>query len=49
MMDKLQGIGRKVLTKYGWRDGKGLGSGMHGLVSALDNDGQAPSDKTGFG
>ncbi|XP_020391817.2 G patch domain-containing protein 3 [Rhincodon typus] len=44
-----KGIGRKVMEKQGWRDGQGLGSSSSGLADALDNDGQNPKCKRGFG
>ncbi len=44
-----KGIGRHILEKQGWKDGQGLGSTVTGIVDALDNDGQLPRDKTGFG
>ena len=45
-----QGIGRKVMTKYGWSEGQSLGSSVRGIVDALDADGgQKPGDKRGFG
>jgi len=45
-----QGIGRKVMTKYGWKEGQSLGSSVRGIVDALDAEGsQKPSDKRGFG
>ena len=45
-----QGIGRKVMTKYGWHEGQSLGSSVRGIVDALDAEGgQKPSDKRGFG
>ena len=45
-----QGIGRKVMSKYGWREGQSLGSSVRGIVDALDAEGgQKPGDKRGFG
>jgi len=45
-----QGIGRKVMTKYGWHEGQSLGSSVQGIVDALDAEGgQKPSDRRGFG
>ncbi|XP_032900991.1 G patch domain-containing protein 3 [Amblyraja radiata] len=44
-----RGIGRKVMEKQGWKDGQGLGSSSSGLADALDNDGQNPKCKRGFG
>ena len=45
-----KGIGRKVMTKYGWHEGQSLGSSVRGIVDALDAEGgQKPSDKRGFG
>ncbi|GCC26832.1 G patch domain-containing protein 3 [Chiloscyllium punctatum] len=44
-----KGIGRKVMEKQGWRDGQGLGSSNSGVADALDNDGQNPKCKRGFG
>ena len=45
----LQGIGRKVLEKQGWEEGKGLGGSKTGITEALDNDGQNPRDRSGLG
>ncbi|XP_051892313.1 G patch domain-containing protein 3 [Pristis pectinata] len=44
-----KGIGRKVMEKQGWKDGQGLGCSSSGLADALDNDGQNPKCKRGFG
>ena len=45
----LQGIGRKVLTRQGWREGRGLGPKQAGMAEALENDGQTSKDKKGLG
>ena len=37
------------MTRQGWMDGQGLGSSVHGIADALDNEGQKPYDKRGFG
>lgn len=44
-----RGIGRKVMEKQGWQDGEGLGRRSAGISVALENDGQNPRDKKGFG
>ncbi|ESP00950.1 hypothetical protein LOTGIDRAFT_207744 [Lottia gigantea] len=45
-----KGFGRKIMEKQGWSDGNKLGSSSStGLVEALENDGQNPQDKKGFG
>ncbi|KAK7488497.1 hypothetical protein BaRGS_00020282 [Batillaria attramentaria] len=44
-----KGIGRKILEKQGWTEGEGLGSTIHGIADALDNEGQHPRDKKGLG
>ncbi|XP_071116043.1 G patch domain-containing protein 3-like [Haliotis cracherodii] len=44
-----KGIGRKVLERQGWQEGQGLGNTITGISDALDNDGQHPRDKKGFG
>ena len=44
-----QGIGRRLLERQGWQDGAGLGSSVKGISEALENDGQGPRDRTGFG
>lgn len=44
-----RGIGRKVMENLGWKDGEGLGNTIKGMPDALDNDGQKPADKRGFG
>ncbi|KAG7164704.1 G patch domain-containing protein 3-like [Homarus americanus] len=43
------GFGRRLLEAQGWQDGQGLGKDAVGLPYALDNDGQHPHDKKGFG
>ena len=45
----LQGVGRRVMEKQGWKEGKGLGSSKEGIKDALNNDGQKPGDKRGLG
>ena len=37
------------MESQGWREGDGLGRNNEGLSEALENDGQHPIDKTGFG
>ena len=44
-----KGIGRKILEKQGWQDGQGIGSTITGMAEALENEGQPPSVKAGFG
>jgi len=44
-----RGIGRQIMEKHGWKDGKGLGTTIVGITDALGNDGQGPSDRRGFG
>ncbi|XP_068244735.1 G patch domain-containing protein 3-like [Palaemon carinicauda] len=44
-----RGFGRRLLESQGWTDGVGLGKKGDGLAYALDNDGQRPFDKKGFG
>lgn len=44
-----KGVGRKILEKQGWQDGQGLGSTIKGIAEALENDGQNPRDRKGFG
>ncbi|XP_062996546.1 G patch domain-containing protein 3 [Elgaria multicarinata webbii] len=44
-----KGIGRKVMEKQGWSEGLGLGSSNSGMAEALDNEGQNPKCKRGFG
>ncbi|XP_063447973.1 G patch domain-containing protein 3-like [Mytilus trossulus] len=44
-----KGIGRKILEKQGWQEGKGVGSSREGMAEALENEGQPASVKTGFG
>lgn len=45
----LQGIGRRVMEKQGWKDGSGLGHSKVGMAEALENEGQHPKCKRGFG
>lgn len=44
-----KGFGRKLMEKKGWRDGVGLGRSEAGIPEALENDGQNPRDRSGFG
>ncbi|XP_053867476.1 G patch domain-containing protein 3 [Malaclemys terrapin pileata] len=44
-----KGIGRKVLERQGWMEGRGLGSSNSGMAEALDNEGQHPKCKRGLG
>ncbi|KAL0984630.1 hypothetical protein UPYG_G00144410 [Umbra pygmaea] len=44
-----KGIGRRVMEKQGWKDGEGLGNSQAGIPEALENDGQHPRCKRGFG
>ncbi|CAH1244399.1 GPATCH3 [Branchiostoma lanceolatum] len=44
-----KGLGRKIMERQGWRDGEGLGSWKKGPADALENEGQGPRDKRGFG
>ncbi|XP_042856097.1 G patch domain-containing protein 3-like [Penaeus japonicus] len=44
-----RGFGRRLMEAQGWEEGKGLGRNSAGLPYALDNDGQHPHDKKGFG
>lgn len=44
-----KGFGRRVMEKQGWRDGEGLGSSQVGIPEALENEGQHPRCKRGFG
>lgn len=44
-----QGFGRRVMEKQGWREGEGLGNSQIGISEALENDGQHPNCKRGFG
>ncbi|KAK2910427.1 G patch domain-containing protein 3 [Channa argus] len=44
-----KGIGRRVMEKQGWKDGEGLGNGKTGIPEALENEGQHPNCKRGFG
>ncbi|XP_062583065.1 G patch domain-containing protein 3-like [Saccostrea cucullata] len=44
-----KGVGRKILEKQGWQEGEGLGSSVKGIAEALENDGQNPKDRKGFG
>lgn len=44
-----KGIGRKVLEKHGWKEGKGVGKWKEGISEALSGDGQLPYSRKGFG
>lgn len=44
-----KGVGRKILEGQGWTEGQGLGSTIAGIKDALDNEGQNPRDRRGFG
>ncbi|KAF6739878.1 G patch domain-containing protein 3 [Oryzias melastigma] len=44
-----KGFGRRVMEKQGWRDGEGLGNSQVGIADALENEGQHPHCKRGFG
>ena len=39
----------KVMKKYGWKEGTGLGRSIEGITEALPNEGQHPRDKRGIG
>lgn len=44
-----KGFGRKIMEKQGWKCGQGLGSSITGIAQPIDDCGQLPSDKRGFG
>ncbi|XP_029360772.1 G patch domain-containing protein 3 isoform X2 [Echeneis naucrates] len=44
-----KGFGRRVMEKQGWKDGEGLGNSQIGIAEALENEGQHPKCKRGFG
>lgn len=44
-----KGFGRRLMEKQGWKDGEGLGSSQPGISEALENEGQNPNCKRGFG
>lgn len=44
-----QGVGRRVMEKQGWKEGEGLGHSKVGMAEALENEGQHPNCKRGFG
>lgn len=37
------------MEKQGWKDGEGLGHSQVGISEALENEGQHPHCKRGFG
>ena len=43
------GFGGKLLKRFGWKTGQGLGAKNKGIAEAIPNDGQNPHDKRGFG
>ncbi|PIK50918.1 putative G patch domain-containing protein 3 [Apostichopus japonicus] len=47
--DHTKGVGRQLMNQMGWRDGDGLGRSKTGIPDALENEGQTPKDKKGFG
>ncbi|XP_074539909.1 G patch domain-containing protein 3 [Halichoeres trimaculatus] len=44
-----KGFGRRLMEKQGWKDGEGLGHSQVGIPEALENEGQHPNCKRGFG
>uniref|UniRef100_UPI0037E7CA1F G patch domain-containing protein 3 n=1 Tax=Semicossyphus pulcher TaxID=241346 RepID=UPI0037E7CA1F len=44
-----KGFGRRLMEKQGWKDGEGLGHSQVGISEALENEGQHPNCKRGFG
>ncbi|KAJ7985667.1 hypothetical protein DPEC_G00354440 [Dallia pectoralis] len=44
-----KGVGRRVMEKQGWKEGQGLGNSQAGIPEALENEGQHPKCKRGFG
>ncbi|XP_028326652.1 G patch domain-containing protein 3 [Gouania willdenowi] len=44
-----KGFGRRVMEKQGWKEGEGLGNSQTGMSEALENEGQHPYCKRGFG
>ncbi|XP_050733767.1 G patch domain-containing protein 3-like isoform X3 [Eriocheir sinensis] len=44
-----KGFGRRLMEAMGWKEGTGLGAGSAGIPYALENDGQHPRDRKGFG
>lgn len=37
------------MEQQGWKDGEGLGNSQEGISEALENEGQHPRCKRGFG
>ncbi|KAM8826019.1 G patch domain-containing protein 3 [Synchiropus picturatus] len=44
-----KGFGRRLMERQGWKDGEGLGHSQVGISEALENEGQHPHCKRGFG
>ena len=44
-----KGFGRKIMEMQGWRAGHGLGSSITGIPEPIEDSGQLPTDKRGFG
>uniref|UniRef100_A0A1A7YQC1 G patch domain containing 3 n=1 Tax=Iconisemion striatum TaxID=60296 RepID=A0A1A7YQC1_9TELE len=44
-----KGFGRRIMERQGWKDGEGLGDSQTGISEALENEGQHPNCKRGFG
>lgn len=49
MFSPFKGFGRRVMEQQGWKDGDGLGHSQVGISEALENEGQNPHCKRGFG
>lgn len=43
-----KGVGRKILEKQGWMDGKGVGV-KEGISEPISHDWKDPNDRSGFG
>ncbi|CAG2109051.1 unnamed protein product [Medioppia subpectinata] len=44
-----KGFGRRIMESQGWKSGTGLGQSVSGIPEPIDDCGQMPTDKRGFG
>lgn len=44
-----KGFGSRILKQHGWSEGEGVGRSKEGIASPIDEAGQHPRDRSGFG